>query len=167
MKMGKENNDLITIIEKLKKEGNGKGVQQALALTGETFSCVRMAMYEYHVYQDTFERKYEWSAGKLPFDKTLNETLKKEIFANKKDILEKNLLSKIMGDSIDKKALEEHVFYHYVIETRGQVHGVIILEREKAFSKVELQEVALIIYMISEEYITCLLYTSPSPRDCS
>ena len=57
MKMGKENNDLITIIEKLKKEGNGKGVQQALALTGETFSCVRMAMYEYHVYQDTYERK--------------------------------------------------------------------------------------------------------------
>lgn len=154
MKMGKENNDLITIIEKLKKEGNGKGVQQALALTGETFSCVRMAMYEYHVYQDTFERKYEWSAGKLPFDKTLNETLKKEIFANKKDILEKNLLSKIMGDNIDEKALEEHVFYHYVIETRGQVHGVIILEREKAFSKVELQEVALIIYMVSEEYST-------------
>ena len=79
MKMEKENNKLINIIQKLKKDGNRTGIQQAIVSTCETFSCIRMALYEYRIYQDNFEIKYEWAEKGYVFEKTLNDILKDEI----------------------------------------------------------------------------------------
>lgn len=152
MKMEKENNKLINIVQKLKKDGNGTGIQQAIVSTCETFSCIRMALYEYRIYQDNFEIKYECAEKGYVYKKTLNDILKNEIVSYSHAENSNAIQNEDVCNMISKSVMEEHVFYHYVIERNGQVNGVIALEREKEFSKAELQEVALLIYMISEEY---------------
>lgn len=160
MKTAKENNFFIEIIEKLKKKKDGQGIPDAIAKTGEVFGCLRIVLFDYHVYLDAFEKKYEWR-GKNQKENFFQKKVGKTLFANRKKGENTNFLSRITDLSSlnvmfqDEKAEKsEHVFYRYVIAREKKVLGVVIIEREEEFPERYLQEIGMILYLISEEYGT-------------
>ena len=160
MKTAKENNFFIEIIEKLKNKRDGQGIQDAIAKTGEVFGCLRIVLFDYHVYLDAFEKKYEWR-GENQKENFFQKKVGKTLFANKKKGETTNFLAKITDLSSlnvmfqDEKAEKsEHVFYRYVIAQDKKVLGVVIIEREDEFPERYLQEIGMILYLISEEYGT-------------
>ena len=158
--MVRESNVLVKIVEKLKKNKDGRGVQDALALTGESFQCVRIVLFDYHLYQDSFEKKYEWTGPEQLKTGIFRKKVEKTIFAVQKTGESNNLLSKVTDwkylSAITSGEIEfpktEHVFYRYIIERDQEVKGVIILERQQEFSELMQEELGLLLYMISEEY---------------
>ena len=158
MKTAKENNFLIEIIEKLKNRKDGQGIQDAIAKTGEVFGCLRIVLFDYHVYLDSFEKKYEWR-GENQKENFFQKKVGKTLFANKKKSETTNFLTRITDLSSlnvmfqDGKAEKsQHIFYRYVIAREKKVSGVVIIEREDEFPEHFLQEIGMILYMISEEY---------------
>lgn len=159
MKTARENNFLIEIIEKLKKKKDGQGIQDAIAKTGEAFRCLRIALFDYHVYLDVFEKKYEWR-GENQQENFFQKKVGKTLFANRKKGETTNFLLKVTDLSYvnailfqnEKVEDNNHVFYRYVIERDQKVMGVVIIEREEEFNDHMLQEIGMIFYMISEEY---------------
>ena len=88
MKTAKEN------IEKLKNKRDGQGIQDAIAKTGEVFGCLRIVLFDYHVYLDSFEKKYEWR-GENQKENFFQKKVGKTLFANKKKGETTNFLAKI------------------------------------------------------------------------
>ena len=160
MRMTKENNVLIHIMEELKSDKSQEGVERALALTGEYFHCIRVALFDYHMYQDSFEMKYEWAGGDTSTDGFFHRKVEKAVLASGGKGELRNLLNKVTDRSYlgailkmqEEDDSKEHVFYRYTIESQQEVKGLIIVERDKDFSDRALRDIELIFYLISEEY---------------
>ena len=160
MKMEKENNVLISIIEKLKDNHDGTGIQQAISLTGETFHCLRIALFDYHRYQDSFEKRYEWSGQGQQAAGFFHKKVGKAVLAVHKKGETNNLLSKVTDEKYLHAVLnlqegernQERVIYRYTMERENEVKGVIIIEQEHELSERSLRELGFLLYIISEEY---------------
>lgn len=159
--MANEKNMLVNIIEKVKKDRDGSGIKDAISLMGETFGCVRIALFDYHKYQDTFEKKYEWSASLQEENSLFHKRVEKPVFGVSKDGDASNLLSKVSDSAFIKSILnisddipQENVYYRYIIKRFDEVLGVVIIENREEFPKEILEEVGLLFYIIAEEYGT-------------
>ena len=160
MKMEKENNVLISIIEKLKKDHDGTGIQQAINLTGETFHCLRIALFDYHRYQDSFEKRYEWSGQGQQAAGFFHKKVGRAVLAVQKKGETNNLLSKVTDESYlhavlnlqENERTQERVIYRYTMERENEVKGVIIIEQKQELSERSLRELGFLLYIISEEY---------------
>lgn len=158
--MEKENNVLISIIEKLKTDHDGTGIQQAINLTGETFQCLRIALFDYHRYQDSFEKRYEWSGEKQQEAGFFHKKVEKAMLGVQKEGETYNALSRITDESYlhavlnlqEEEGPQGRIFYRYTMEQDGEVKGVIIIEQKERLPEQSLRELGFLLYIISEEY---------------
>lgn len=159
MKMIKENNIFIEIVEKLKNNKGEKGVMEAFALLGKRFSCCRIALFDYHLYQDVFERKYEWINEEKGDLEPLREKLNKDHFFD----LEKKTMGEELKQVSDQESLSffeqvkngetmpEHFFYRYVVERENEIDGVVLLESAREFDEKDIECLGMLFYMLEEE----------------
>ena len=159
MKMIKENNIFIEIVEKLKNNKGEKGVMEAFALLGKRFSCCRIALFDYHLYQDVFEKKYEWINEEKGDLEPLREKLNKDHFFD----LEKKTMGEELKQVSDQESLSffeqvkngetmpEHFFYRYVVERENEIDGVVLLESAREFDEKEIECLGMLFYMLEEE----------------
>lgn len=159
MKMTSENNMLISIIETLKKSKNEDGIEQAIARTGEIFQCARIVLFDYHVYQDSFKKRYEWSERKQMQEDHFYKKVEKAVLDIKEEE-QYNFLSNVTDEAYLRAALnikegemvDGKTYYRYTIERDQEVKGVIIIEHEGEFLQHSIEELGLLLYVISEEY---------------
>ena len=156
MKMIKENNIFIEIVEKLKNNKGEKGVMEAFALLGKRFSCCRIALFDYHLYQDVFEKKYEWINEEKGDLEPLREKLNKDHFFD----LEKKTMGEELKQVSDQESLSffeqvkngetmpEHFFYRYVVERENEIDGVVLLESAREFDEKDIECLGMLFYML-------------------
>lgn len=161
MKMAKEANFLVDIIKALKNKEKDKRqcMEEVIAKTGEAFQCIRIALFDYHIYLDAFEKKFEWIRENQK-ENFFQKKVEKALLMMRRKGEAANLISRITDTAYLKAIMpddeevnrQDHVFYRYVIERDQKVMGVVIIELENEFSERALQEISMILYMISEEY---------------
>lgn len=160
MKMTSENNMLIGIIETLKKNKSEDGIEQAIARTGEIFQCARIVLFDYQVYQDSFKKRYEWSRQKEVDEDQFYKKVEKVVLDIKEKEETYNALSNVTDQAYLRAALnikegervDGKTYYRYTIERDQEVKGVIIIEHDGEFLQHSIQELGLLLYVISEEY---------------
>ena len=160
MKMTRENNMLISIIEMLKQNKNEEGIEQAIERTGEVFHCTRIVLFAYQVYQDRFKKRYEWSKKRPTQENAFYQKVEKAVLDSKEKEEQYNSLSNVTDEAYLRAALnikegemvDGKAYYRYTIEKDQEVKGVIIIEHEGEFLQHSIQELGLLLYVISEEY---------------
>lgn len=160
MKMTKENNILIEIAEKLKNRTDENALKEAVALFGKRFSCCRIVVFDYRLYEDRFEKKYEWFSEQERELEPFHEVLSKDNLA---DFEEKKMGDKLKQVSdmesesflkTEKKGVcrDDHFIYRYVMEHDNEINGAIFLESTKELDDNETECLVMFFHMIEEQY---------------
>lgn len=154
MKMKMGNHFFMELMEKLKEGKNNQGIESAIDFIGETFGCLRIVLFNYHMYRDSFEKKYEWY-GETSGEKVLEVFEQENMIAHEvsncylRKVKNMGSLGSFFGNNFEK---EKGVFYRYVIERDKKVVGVIIIECKQDMSEAVLVHISTALYMIAEAY---------------
>lgn len=152
MNMSMENNFLFEIMKILRTKEQDK-MQLVMEKIGENFSCHSIAFFEYQIYQNAYQKVYEWYGNGYKSE-CFEKKLERKLLVQGKEELEETLL-------VDMTEKKKHILmnpgmqgylYCYPMKQSGKLVGEVCIACAKKIEQDNWEMLEMVLFLTIEGY---------------
>lgn len=144
-------NDFLFEMMKILKRKEQKNMQLVMEKIGERFSCFSIAFFDYQVYQDVYQKVYEWQSKDLG-NECFEEKLEYGSFLEEQEEYSLLNVTEKKEQVLSNPDIQGYL-YCYLMKQSGNLIGGIYVVCTEELKKDDWKNMEIVLYMIMEEYV--------------